>query len=210
MKIVAFCPIKLNSQRLPGKNLKTLGSKPLLNHSIQTVLNSGCFDEVYVFCSDESIKAILPKGVKFLKRSTNLDSAATKGKEIYMSFAEKINADYYFLFHVTSPFLTLKTIEAALSSIKNGYDSAISVKSVSSFTWHLGLPVNFDPLDPIQTQLLNPVYVETSSFYLVAYKNIIAGFRYGQKVKFIEVSSKEAVDIDDESDWKEAIKLLVE
>ena len=181
-----------------------------MNHSIQTVLESGYFDEVYVYCSDESIISILPEGVKFVKRSTRLDTAATKGKEIYKSFAECVKSDYYFLFHVTSPFLTRQSIKLALSSLSEGFDSAISVKSIASFTWHEGVPINFDPLNPIQTQLLTPVYVETSSFYLVGYKNICAGFRYGQKVRFIEVSTREAVDIDDESDWNDAINLLVE
>jgi len=38
MKIVAFIPIKLNNQRLPGKNLMLLGDRPLCNYLFDTLV----------------------------------------------------------------------------------------------------------------------------------------------------------------------------
>ena len=37
-KIVAVMPIKLNNERLPGKNTKILGDKPLLRYELDTLL----------------------------------------------------------------------------------------------------------------------------------------------------------------------------
>ena len=37
MKIVAIIPIKFHSQRLPGKNIKLLGCKPLVSYIQETL-----------------------------------------------------------------------------------------------------------------------------------------------------------------------------
>ncbi|MEF2793850.1 MAG: acylneuraminate cytidylyltransferase family protein, partial [Alistipes dispar] len=37
MKTVAFVPIRLNSQRVAGKNLRLLGGEPLMCHILRTL-----------------------------------------------------------------------------------------------------------------------------------------------------------------------------
>ena len=37
-RVVAFVPIKLNSQRLAGKNLKLLGSMPLMQYILNSLI----------------------------------------------------------------------------------------------------------------------------------------------------------------------------
>jgi CMP-N-acetylneuraminic acid synthetase len=208
LKIVAFCPIKLNNRRLPGKNVRELGGKPLMNHSIETVLDADMFDEVYVFCSDDSICSLLPQNVKFLKRSALLDSDDTKGKDIYQAFAMEVKADYYFLFHVTSPYLTKRSIIKAIDSLSLGYDSSFSAVKAQTFGWHKGLPVNFEPENPKQTQLLDSIYLETSSFFLAPARSLLRGVRYGEKPFVVEVEERESVDIDNIEDWEKAEKYL--
>ena len=61
MKTVAFVPIRLNSKRVVGKNLKLLGGKPLLCHVLDTLSKVKGVDEVYVYCSQESIIDIFHK-----------------------------------------------------------------------------------------------------------------------------------------------------
>ena len=94
MKTVAFVPIRLNSKRVVGKNLKMLGNKPLLCYILDTLVNVKRIDEVYVYCSSEEIIKYLPQGVKFLKRPESLDRDETLGKEIYEEFEKN------FLFEV--------------------------------------------------------------------------------------------------------------
>lgn len=114
MKTVAFVPIRLNSKRVVGKNLKILGDKPLMCYILDTLANIKAIDEVYVYCSQESIKKYLPKNVKFLKRPEFLDRDETLGKEIYEEFTKTIDADIYVLAHTTSPFMKKDTVENAL------------------------------------------------------------------------------------------------
>ena len=99
MKIIAFVPIKLKSQRLPNKNIAEFNGKPLFVTILEKLLKVNLFDDIYVFCSDSSIIKFIPNGVKFLKRDASLDSDEVKGFEIWQSFSKVIKADYYFLAH---------------------------------------------------------------------------------------------------------------
>lgn len=65
MKVVAFVPIRLNSQRVEGKNLRQLGGKPLMCHILGTLLGVEAIDEVYVYCSDEAVRPICPRACAF-------------------------------------------------------------------------------------------------------------------------------------------------
>ena len=69
MKTVAFVPLRLNSQRVAGKNLRLLGGEPLMCHILRTLAGIGEIDEVYAYCSDERICDYLPRSVRFLRRS---------------------------------------------------------------------------------------------------------------------------------------------
>ena len=72
MKIVSFVPIKLNNQRLPGKNLLPLNGHPLCEYIFNSINKIEEIDEKYVYCSDESIRKYMPEGLKFLKRDKYL------------------------------------------------------------------------------------------------------------------------------------------
>ena len=73
MKTVAIMPLKLNNERLPGKNTKLLGDKPLLQYELEALLSAGMTDSINVYCSDDTVIEFLPKGVTFVKRPEFLD-----------------------------------------------------------------------------------------------------------------------------------------
>ena len=105
MKTVAFVPIRLNSSRVAGKNLRPLGGRPLMTYILQTLLQVRNIDATYVYCSDASIAPLLPAGVTLLQRDTSLDSDTTLGEQIYDAFTRDVQADIYVLAHATSPFI---------------------------------------------------------------------------------------------------------
>lgn len=167
MKTVAFVPIRLNSQRVEGKNLRRLGGKPLLRHILDTLQQCERIDEIHVYCSDETIKPLLPERVRFLRRSEALDRDTTLGREIYDAFTAEVEADLYVLAHATSPFIRPETIDEAIGKVRSGaYDSAFSAERLQTFAWYGGQPLNYS-LDAIpRTQTIEPVYVETSAFFI--------------------------------------------
>lgn len=209
MKTVAFVPVKLNSQRLPHKNILPVAGHPLCWHICRSLLKARNIDEVYVYCSDERVMEYLPEGVVFRRRDRRLDGDLIKGFEIYRSFISEVDADIYVLAHTTSPFIKTASIENGLAKVLSGeYDSAFSAERIQTFAWYQGKPVNYDLNDVPRTQDLEPVWAETSGFFIFR-KEIFTEYnrRIGFKPYIQEVSGAEAVDIDEKKDYVLACKL---
>lgn len=211
MKVVAFVPIKLNSSRLPHKNILNLGGKPLCYYLPKTLLSVDGIDEIYVYCSDEKINDYLPEGINFLKRDSYLDGDLVKGQEIYESFINTVDADVYVLAHATAPFIKSESISNALEKVLNGeYDSALSVKRIQTFTWYKGKTLNYQ-LDNIpRTQDIEPIFYETSAFFIFR-KEVFTEMgkrRIGNKPYFQEIDDIEAVDIDYPEDFQFALTIV--
>ncbi|MGI6226642.1 MAG: cytidylyltransferase domain-containing protein [Peptococcales bacterium] len=206
-KIVAFVPIKLNSQRLPHKNILPISDHPLCWHILNSLLKVDGIDETYVYCSDENITKYIPKSVRFLKRDSRLDGDLVKGFDIYESFINEVDADIYVLAHTTSPFIKNKTIQSALDKMLNeDYDSAFSAQKFQTFAWYRGEPINYDLNDVPRTQDMEPIYIETSGFFMFR-KEIFTEHRrrIGFNPYIQEVDSVEAVDIDTKEDYEFAL-----
>ena len=210
MKTVAFVPIRLNSKRVVGKNLKLLGNKPLMCYILDTLSKVNLIDEVYVYCSQEEVIKYLPEGIKFSKRPEYLDRDETLGKEIYEEFVNTIDADVYVLAHTTSPFMKQSTVENALDKILNeDYDSAFSCEKIQTFAWYDGKPLNYELKEIPRTQTIEPVYVETSAFFMFI-RDVwkIHKQRIGFKPYFALVDKIEGVDIDWPEDFEFAEQIL--
>ncbi len=204
VKVVAYIPIKLNNQRLPGKNLLPLGDMRVCDYAFSAISAVNGIDERYVFCSDESIREYLPAPIRFLKRDSSLDGNQVKTMEIVHSFIQSVEADIYILTHVTSPFLRSASIETALNKVKyEGFDSAFCVERIQSLCWFGNKPLNYDIDDIPRTQDIAPVLVETNGFYIfrkeVATKQ---NCRIGKKPYIFEVDKFEASDIDTAQDYE--------
>lgn len=209
MKTVALIPIKLNSQRVPHKNILPLMGYPLCWHICNTMLQITEIDEIYVYCSKEEVIQYLPDGVKFLKRDKSLDGDNIKGFDIYEKFINTIDADVYVLAHTTSPFIEAETMRKALQKVQNGEnDSAFSAERIQTFAWYKNNPINYDLCDVPRTQDMEPIWVETSAFYIFK-KEIFTEFhrRIGFSPYIAEVSKEEAMDIDEMEDYTFACKI---
>lgn len=205
MKVVALIPIKMNNERLPGKNTKTFSDgKPLIECILQTVSGINQIDEVYVYCSDPAIKEYFPnEKVIFKKRDTTLDQSTTKINDVLVSFANDVEADIYVLAHATAPFIRGEHFVRAINAVKSGeYDSALSVTILREFIWKDGRPFNYALSDVPRTQDLEPMYVETCGMYVYT-ANLIKQERrrVGDTPYLVEVSKQEACDINDSEDF---------
>lgn len=206
MKIVALVPIKMNSQRLKNKNILPLMDKPLCWHICNTLRKVELIDEIYVYCSDENVKKYIPARVEYLKRPIWLDGNEVKGFDIYSEFIKTIDADIYVLAHTTSPFVKKESIENALQKVINGeHDSAFSAERVQTFAWYKNTPINYNINDVPRTQDMEPIWVETSAFYIFK-REVFTKYhrRIGYSPYIQEVSGKEAIDIDETEDYEMA------
>ena len=204
MKTVAFVPIKLNNERLPGKNIKPFtNGKPLVHYIFQTLMSVKEIDEIYVYCSSEEIVKYVPSGVIFLKRDPYLDLSTTSFNEVLTTFAEKVDADVYILTHATAPFISAESFKKGIQAVKSGnYDSALSVEKMQEFMWKNNKPFNYDPVRIPRTQDLEPFFIETCGMYIYR-KAVISDKhrRIGDNPYLVEVDKVEATDINNPEDF---------
>lgn len=208
MKIVAFVPIKLNNERVPGKNLKPMDDgKVLLSFILETLVElkyQNIVDEIIVYCSSDKICDYLPKEAKWLKRSSTLDTQLTKSNDIIRNFLNDYFADIYVMCHATSPFMKGEHIRACIEAVKGGeYDSAFCANKIQNFMWTKGAPLNFSRENYPRTQDLEPIYIELPTPYVFT-KEVFekTGGRTGLKPFICPCSLVESIDIDNPDDFE--------
>ncbi len=209
-KIVAIMPIKMNNERLQGKNTMPLGGKPLLTYELEALKSVTMIDRIIVYCSSEEIKNYLPEGIDFLKRPEYLDLPTSNFSQIFECFMSEINADIYVYAHATAPFVKSKTIMKCIEAVTSGdYDSAFCAERIQDYLWQDGKPLNFDATDIPRSQDIKPIYRETSGVYVFT-KNVFEELhrRVGVNPYICEVGYKESVDINYPADFLLAENLL--
>lgn len=205
MKTVALIPIKLNNQRVPGKNIKRFSDGiPLMSLIQKTCLNASKINEIYVYCSNEAVKEYILPGVKFLERPTFLDGDGINSNDIIREFIKSVNSDIYVETHATGPFTQSNSINACVEAVASGkYDSAFLAKRIQEFLWQNGSPMNFDIQHFPRTQDLIPIFSEAPGAYVFAKETFEKyGRRVGVKPYIHEVSEVESRDIDYPEDFE--------
>ena len=89
-------------------------------------------------------------------------------------------------------------MENALGKVLyEGHDSAFTARRMQTFAWYKGQPINYDVSNVPRTQDMEPVFVETSAFFIFK-KELWTehGRRIGFHPYIQEVGEIEAVDID--------------
>ena len=204
MKTVAFVPIKLNSERLPLKNIRPFkNGKPLIFYILNTLKMVSAIDEIYVYCSSEEIVQYLPEGIQFLKRDPYYDLSSIPFNEVLSSFATIISADTYVLTHATAPFMSADSIAKGVQMVNGeGYDSALAVCELQEFLWKDSKPFNYDLQQIPRTQDLEKLYTETCGLYVYKRELILEqNRRVGENPYLIAVTKIEACDINTEEDF---------
>lgn len=205
MKVVALIPIKLDSKRVPLKNIKPFFDGTPLMHFIQKAcLDAKNINEVYVYCSNEAVQEYLLPGVKFLKRPEYLDGDDINANDFIREFMKVVDADVYVNAHTTSPFAKTETIEECVEKVaSNEYDSAFCAEMIRTFMWEDGKPINFNPDHFPRTQDLPKIYGETSIAYVFTKESFLKhNRRLGSRPYVKKVDKIEAMDIDYPEDFE--------
>lgn len=136
MKILAIIPARAGSKRLPGKNSKVLGGKPLIAWSIAAAKNCTLITEVIVSTDSPKIANISRKHgalVPFLRSKKLATDQATSNDVILdvMEYCERqgICFDAIALLQPTSPLRTSSHLKEAIQlfTLKKA-DTVVSVK----------------------------------------------------------------------------------
>ena len=210
--IVALLPMKHTSVRVPGKNYRTLGDKPLCSWILSTLCKCKRISKVVVDTDSPLVKELLERDfpeVMVIDRPPHLLNDPPMN-EILLYDTSVVEADFYFQTHVTNPFLKLETIDAALESFLSKYpyenDSLFSVRQWQTRLYdQLGTAVNHNPNMLLRTQDLPPIYEENSCMYLFTRECLATRqHRIGTRPLMHVMADLESTDIDTEHDFSMA------
>ena len=204
VRIAALVPMRHHSQRVPEKNFRDLGGKPLYHHILSTLTQVPEIEGIYVDTDSLIITAGLRKDfpdIQVIDRPDHLAADETSMNSIIAHDLSIVEADYYLQTHTTNPLLNANTISRAinvfLDNIKE-FDSLFSVTRLQTRLYDSeGNAINHNPAELIQTQDLPPLFEENSCLYLFS-KNSLEknGHRIGNSPYLFEIDSAEAWDID--------------
>lgn len=209
-KITALVPMRHHSQRVVGKNYRTLAGRPLYEFIIQTLLDCPELQAIVVDTDSQPVMDGLQKSypqVRILERPEHLRQDDVSMNEILAYDISQISSDLYLQTHSTNPLLRSQTISRAISALLQNYpayDSLFSVTRLKTRLWdQLGRAINHNPEILLQTQDLPPVYEENSCVYIFSGENLLARRnRLGERPLMFEIDPAEAWDIDDELDFQ--------
>lgn len=208
-KVVAFVPVRLNSQRVKNKSIRTISGRPMICWSLQTLDKLQIPVFVYTNYINE-IKEIIDfetNNISFLERPQHLDSNDAIGLDIYKEFSKSVDSDIYLLAHCTSPFLSLETYKKCIEAVKDKkHASSLTVKKEQTFIWYTGEKLNFT-LPRQKTQDVEPIFIETSAAYCYKKSVLESGSRSCDKPSLIMTEGIETIDIDEEIDLEMAQNL---
>lgn len=209
MKLAALVPMRHHSQRIPGKNYRSLAGKPLFHYIIEALLAVPEINQIIVDTDSEPIISGLQKHfskVKVLHRPDTLCADDIPMNDILLYDTSQIQADFYLQTHSTNPLLRSGTVSRAIQTFLADYPEHDSLFSVTRLQTRLydqyGRAMNHDPAVLIQTQDLPPVYEENSCLYLFTRENLLQRHhRIGKNPLMFEIDPGEAWDIDEEFDF---------
>lgn len=209
-KTVAVIPVRGGSVGIPRKNARILGGKPLLAHSIETVLRCAEIDKVYVSTDDAELAEIaerfgamvLPRPDSLAQGMTTLDEVMAHGVEQLEQVGESF--DFIVTIQATSPLLKPGTIDRAVRKCREeGLDTVLSVVDSPHLAWTKRPDGQLAPLyeKRLNRQQLPPYYRETGGVVVAARGVLQGGSRFGSRIGVVEVDKAESLDIDDYFDW---------
>lgn len=219
MRILALIAARAGSKRLPGKNMKLLGSKPLIVWSIDVAKNNPEICDILISTDDKAIAEICTEAGAYVPwlRSAELASDEASSVDVALHAldwyeAEKGVVDGLLLLQPTSPFRTRLTVRNGIELFKAFNHQPVLGVSPSHEHPMWTLKRESDYLVPFmqehgfgrRSQDLPPSYVVNGSFYLIspAELRIYRSFIGEKTIPLIIESPQEALDIDTEWDFK--------
>jgi len=223
MTVLGVIIARGGSKRLPGKNLRQLGGRPLIGWTIAAALAAKRLDHVIVSTDDPAIAdAARAAGaeVPFLRPSTLATDEASPLDVLQHAAVEMemhgVSADTLVLLQPTSPFRTAACIDDAIAHFERAAaDTLTSITPAPThpyWTWKADGDLIQPYFDRAAMQLqrtgLPLAYVETGTIYVVRREVLAQGSLYGERIVGFPIPSLESLDIDTADDFAEAERII--
>lgn len=223
MRILGLIPARSGSKGVPGKNIRILGTKPLIQYTLEAAQNSKLISKTVVSTDSDLIAdCVLALGgqVPFIRPAElALDNTPTlpviqHALDFLLALGESYDA--VCLLQVTNPFRLPGFIDQAITRfIETKCEAMISVLPVpAEFNPHWTFETSTDGFLKISTgedkiisrrQDLPPAYFRDGSVYITRTKVLLEQHSiYGSTLGYIVNDPTWHVNIDTPEDWSEA------
>ena len=208
----AIIPVKKNSSRLPGKNLKIFGKENLLTRKIRQLKESKIADRIIVSsdCS-KMLQVAKDANVDAIIRPTCYADESKPATEFFPYLASLIPEGHFIYSCVTSPHFDAKLMVEAkdkyLEAINNGYDSLITVYKFQHFLMDKKGPLNFGfGAEHKNSEDLPELDLFTNGIVISPISSVKKWkYHFGPKAYRFKVDQKASNDIDTKLDYLTAL-----
>lgn len=225
MRILALITARGGSKRLPGKNIRLLGDKPLIVWSIDVVKDIPEICEVIVSTDDPKIAAVCREAKALVPWLRPADLASDTARSVDVALhaldwyeAENGAVDGLLLLQPTSPFRSRETVRKSIELFAKHKRKPVLGVSPTPAHPMWTFKTEGDYLVPFmpgygqttRSQDLSSAYVLNGSIYLICPKDLRMWKSFvGEKsIPLLIESPQEALDIDTEWDWQVATTVL--
>lgn len=222
--ILVVIPARSGSKGIPGKNIKKLHGKPLINYTIEAAKEIFENSQVIVSTDDKEIAEIAAShgaNIPFLRpKELAQDDSSTRDVILHLvDYFERKKSmpSVIVLLQVTSPIRNSKHLNEALDLFfHKDCDMVVSVtESKTSPYFNLYEENKEGYLQKskdgafTRRQDVPPVYEYNGAIYIFKTKSIVESeMKDFEKITKYVMSKNDSVDIDDEVDWKIAEYIL--
>jgi CMP-N,N'-diacetyllegionaminic acid synthase len=225
MKFLAVIPARKGSKGLPGKNIRLLGGRPLVQYTIEAALNSSLLDSVVVSTDDEEVSRLSEKlGVEVIRRPAELATDTSTTQSVIEHTLEILSLKAYVpeavvTLQPTSPLRDHVHIDRAIEVYLNDpkADSLVSCVPVPHI-YHPDsvmkqndrgylIPDNFNP-HPTRRQDKRPVFARNGAAIYITKTSQISRYIFGGNLLLFEMPMQDSIDIDSQEDLEMAEILL--
>ncbi|MEE1129105.1 MAG: UDP-2,4-diacetamido-2,4,6-trideoxy-beta-L-altropyranose hydrolase [Methanobrevibacter sp.] len=209
-KILVVIPARSSSGKIPRKNLRLLGNKPLISYSIRTARNSQYVDDIVVATDDSEVALLSEKfGASVFRYSNDSEEPISIDALIYnaMIQKEKLALDEYDIvitLEPSAPLLETQTLDNAIEKFEDfAIDSVVTVVDDRHLNWGYDEEnQRYFPLyiKRVERDLLPKSFKETGSLLATRRSFVYENSRLGTNIDLIELSKKESINIVDNED----------
>ncbi len=212
--VIAFIFCRGGSKGLPGKNIRPLGGKPLLAHSIDVAKQCAAIKRVIVSTDDQNIAQIATQYGAEVPMLRPPELANDNSNE-WLAWQHAVNElagqefSTFISLPATSPLRHVKDVENCLNALTEKIDMVVTVTPARNNPWYSMIKLDEEGLAQkvieqgfTRRQDAPAVYDCTGVAYVTRPEYIrSASGVYGGRVKPVVIPAERAVDIDDEFDF---------
>ena len=212
-RVVAVIPARGGSKGVPGKNLRRVAGRSLVERAVDACVAAQAIDGVYVSTDDAGIgDAARAAGGEVVDRPADLSGDTASSESALLHALDTLAAaggdpEVVVFVQCTSPFLDPVDLDEAVRRITDGEaDAVFAAVPTYEFLWRSGPDgqasgINHDAAYRPRRQDREPHYRETGAFYAMS----VAGFRDARhrffgRTQIVPVTELSAVEIDHEHD----------